>query len=148
VASVRDVLSHLHETVLEMFRHRPALAAELLTGLCAVPLPAYREARLGAAEVKELRPAEHRADAVVVLRDGSRPVFAVVVEVQLRRAEDKRWTWPVYVVGVGRGPRFPTALLVVCADADTARWPRRRSNWADRARRWCPRCSDRTSCRW
>lgn len=106
----------------DVFRHRPNLAPELLVDLLGMTLPQYRQARLGAAEVSELRPAEHRADAVVVLRDGSRAVFAVVVEVQLRRNEDKRWTWPEYVVGVRRRLRCPTVLLVVCADAETARW--------------------------
>lgn len=124
--------SHLHETLLEMFRHRPALAAELLGAQCGASVPAYDEVALGATEVSELRPAEHRADAVVVLRDGSVAVFAVIVEVQLRRDDDKPWVWPEYLAGVRRRLRCPAALLVVCTDADTADWaakvidPRRR----------------------
>ncbi|MGQ0778801.1 MAG: hypothetical protein ACT4NY_31040 [Pseudonocardiales bacterium] len=121
-ATVRAVPSHLHATLTEMFRHRPGLAAELLCGVLGTPLPPYREATLGAAEVVALRPAEHRADAVVQLTGSTGPVCAVVVEIQLHRDEDKRWTWPEYVASVRRRWRCPTLLLVVCADVDTARW--------------------------
>lgn len=40
--------------------------------LLGVDLPGCRQARLGDAEVVELRPAANRADVVVVLHDDSR----------------------------------------------------------------------------
>lgn len=114
--------SHLHETLRSMFHNRPDLAAELLAGPLGMTLPRYLEAQLGAAEVTELRPAEHRADAVVVLRDGTDAVFAAVVEVQLSRDDEKTLIWPDYLTGVRRRVRCPTVLLVICADAATAEW--------------------------
>ncbi len=59
---------------------------------------------------------------MVLLSDPSRPVLAAVVEVQLRRAEDKRWVWPEYLTALRRRLRCPTVLLVVCLDRATAQW--------------------------
>ena len=102
-----------------MFRHRPVLAAELLTVAFGVSLPAYEQARLGSGE---LTPIEHRADTVVELRTGEDPVLAVVVEIQLSRDPAKRFSWPVYLATVRARLRCPTALLVICPDAATAAW--------------------------
>lgn len=116
------MLSHLHATVTEMFRHRPAFAAEVLTDVLDVPLPEHTRARLGSAEVAELSTSEHRADAVVLLGDDEETRCAVVVEVQRDVEHDKRWTWPLYVAGVRRRWRCPTMLLVVCTEDAIARW--------------------------
>lgn len=116
------VSSFLHEAVLDMFRHRPGLAADLLAGPLGLAVPEHAEAPPRPAEVTELRPAEHRADTVVVLRNGDRAVWTVVVEIQLRPDDDKPWIWPEYLVGVRRRLRCPAVLLVVCRDTATARW--------------------------
>ncbi len=102
-----------------MFRHRPALAAELLTVAFGVSLPAYEQAHLGSGE---LTPIEHRADTVVELRAGENAVLAVVVEIQLSRDPAKRFSWPVYLTTVRARLRCPTALLVICPHAATAAW--------------------------
>ncbi|MGQ0464774.1 MAG: hypothetical protein ACT4QG_05580 [Sporichthyaceae bacterium] len=114
--------SHLHETLVAMFRHRPALAADLLGGTLGRAVPRDRPAFLGSADVAELRPAAHRADALVLLGDPAVPDLAVLVEVQLRRDESKRWVWPEYVASTRRRLRCPTALLVICTDRATANW--------------------------
>jgi hypothetical protein len=59
--------SSLHETLVEMFRRSPALAAELLGGVLGVSLPAYEQVRLDASDFTDLTPTEYRSDAVVVL---------------------------------------------------------------------------------
>lgn len=120
--SVWVVLSNKHETLVEMFRHRPSFAVHLLAGVLGVELPAHEEVRLEAAECVDLFPAEFRADAVVALTDGADPVAAVVVEVQLARDPGKWWTWPQYVVSLRTRLKCPTVLLVVCVDAATAAW--------------------------
>ncbi len=114
--------STLHEALVEMFRHRPSLAAELLTDALGVDLPAYQCARLDAGEFTVLVPTEYRADAVVVLTEADKPVLAVVVEAQLGRDQDKQWTWPVYLITLRARLRCPTVLLVVCVEATTATW--------------------------
>lgn len=112
----------MHEVLVEIFRQRPALAAELLTDALGVELPAFGRARLEPADCVDLAPTEYRADAVVVLSQAARPVRAVVVEVQLRRDDDKLWTWPVYLHTLRARLRCPTLLLVVCVDEATAAW--------------------------
>jgi hypothetical protein len=84
--------------------------------------PAYRDADLASSDLTDLTPTEYRADAVVVLTNGGQRVLAVVVEVQLGRDGDKRWTWPVYLATLRGRLRCPTVLLVVCVEASTAGW--------------------------
>lgn len=105
-----------------MFRYRPSLAAELLADALGVKVPAHREVRVDAGECTDLSPTEYRADAVVVLTGGQGPVLAVVVEVQLGRDGDKRWSWPVYLATLRARLRCPAVLLVVCIDAAIAAW--------------------------
>lgn len=114
--------STLHETLIEMFRHRPSLAAELLSGAFDVRLPDFRDARLDPGEFTDLVATEYRADAVVVLTGSNGPVTAVIVEVQLRRDQRKRWSWPVYVTTLRSRLQCPAMLLVVCTDPATAAW--------------------------
>ena len=113
--------SMLHEGLLLLFQNRPMLAPELLRDVLGVTLPAFTEARVDSAELTEVVPTEYRADLVVLLLDG-RPVFAIVVEVQLARDPDKRRTWPVYLSNLRARLDCPTALLVVTADEATATW--------------------------
>jgi hypothetical protein len=110
-----------HEGLLLLFRNRPTLAPELLSEVLGLSLPPYSEARVESAELTEVVPTEYRADLVVLLLDG-KPVFAIVVEVQLSRDEDKRRTWPVYLTSLRSRVSCPTALLVVVPDAAVARW--------------------------
>ncbi len=105
-----------------MFRHRPALAAELLSEVFGMRLPEHQQVRLSAAESVELAPVEYRADAVMVLAGAAGAALAVVVEIQLRRDADKQWTWPLYVSAVRNRLRCPVVLLVVCVDAGVADW--------------------------
>jgi hypothetical protein len=46
----------------------------------------------------------------------------VVVEIQLGRDRDKRWSWPVYVATLRARLRCPVELLVVCSSASMATW--------------------------
>lgn len=85
-------------------------------------LPAYRQARVDPGECTDLTPTEYRADAVVALTAEQGPVLAVVVEVQLGRDGDKRWSWPVYLTTLRARLRCPTVLLVICVEVTTAAW--------------------------
>jgi hypothetical protein len=110
-----------HEGLLHLFRNRPALAPELLRDSLGLSLPDWSEARVESAELTEVVPTEYRADLVVLLLDG-KPVFAIVVEVQLSRDENKRKTWPLYLTSLRSRVGCPTVLLVVTPDASVARW--------------------------
>src|SRR5436305_1943543 len=104
--------SRRHEVLIEMFRERPALAADLLAGSLGVSVPEFQKAQLSAAELTDVAPTEFRADAVVTLNVDDAPVFAVVVEVQLRIDARKRRTWPAYVATLHARLDCPAMLLV------------------------------------
>jgi hypothetical protein len=114
--------SHLHEVLIEMFRDRPALAAELLSGPLGLPVPVYEQAVLSSAELTDVTPTEYRADATVTFSAGDEPVLAVVVEVQLRADARKRRTWPAYVATLYARLGCPVTLLVMCPDVTVAAW--------------------------
>ena len=116
--------STTHEALVELFRNRPALAAELLATSLGVAVPSFEHARLDSGDLTDLRPTEYRADAVVVLTRQDLPVLAVVIEVQLARDQRKRRSWPVYLTTLHARLRCPALLLVLSADADTAAWCR------------------------
>jgi hypothetical protein len=120
--TVASVPTYRQETLIELFRSRPALAAELLGGVLGVDVPAHERARADPADLPDLVPTEYRADAVVVLTQDGEPVMAVVLEVQLRRDGDKRWSWPVYVTTLRARLRCPVELLVVSPDTTIAAW--------------------------
>jgi hypothetical protein len=122
IRTVSAMPTAAHETLVELFRARPALATELLAGVPGVELPSYENARADPADLPDLLPTEYRADAVVVLTRAEEPVMAVVVEVQLRRDGDKRWSWPVYVATLRARLRCPVELLVVCPDRGVTAW--------------------------
>lgn len=108
-----------------MFRRRPQLAAELLTTVLGTDLPEFDHARLECGDFPDINPTEYRADAVVVLANGTTPAVAVVVEVQLRPDKDKSWSWPVYLTTLRARLKCPTVLLVLCPDKRTATYCRR-----------------------
>jgi hypothetical protein len=114
--------SFLHEALVQMFRNRPSLAPELLTNALGVTLPTYNQVRFEATEFTDVNPTEFRADAVVTLARANTPTLAVVVEAQLSRDKDKRWSWPVYLSTLRSRLRCPTILLVMCVDDATAAW--------------------------
>src|SRR5262249_16933240 len=103
--------SHLHEVLIEMFRDRPALVADLLAGPLGIEVPEFHKAQVSAGELTDVAPTEYRADVVVTLNVADNPVFAVVVEVQLRVDARKRRTWPAYVATLHAGLGCPAMLL-------------------------------------
>jgi hypothetical protein len=114
--------SQVHEVLIDMFRGRPSLAAELLDGPLHDVLPDYDEAHLASADLTDVAPTEYRADAVVTLTRRSEIVSAVVVEVQRRVDKSKRRSWPAYVTTLHARLGCPVDLLVVCPDQKVAEW--------------------------
>lgn len=111
-----------HTGLLQPFEHRPALAADLLVDTFGLKLPAWGQARLTSADLSQALPTEYRADLTIVFYRDDRPVLAVVLEVQLRKDENKRYTWPVYLTTLRARLRCPAVLLVVCPRPATAAW--------------------------
>ncbi|KYF63758.1 hypothetical protein BE11_18560 [Sorangium cellulosum] len=113
-----------HEVLVELFKNRPTLAAEMLQDALGQPVPAFTEARVVSSDLTEITPSDRRADVIVVLLVGEqeRPAMAIVVEVQLGVDPEKPYSWPVYVTQTRARHRCPTRLLVVAIDAEIARW--------------------------
>ena len=113
--------SHIHESLIMLFRNCPAMAPELLRDTLGISLPEYTEVRIDCADLTDIQPAEYRADLVLLLsRD--KPVLGIVLEVQLGRDKDKGYVWPVYVTNLRARNRCPVCLLVVTAEDDVTRW--------------------------
>lgn len=116
-------VSSLHEVLVELFRKRPLLAVELLSGPFRFQIPVHEHVECSSNELNKVVPAEARADAVVVLRTAlNQPVLGVIVEVQLRPSKDKQWAWPSYLVSLRTRLKCPVVLLVVTPSAAMARW--------------------------
>ncbi len=111
-----------HEIFVDLFKNRPSLAAEMLVEALGVSLPPYTEARLASTDLTEIRPAEYRADVVVVLLDRDIPVRVIIVEVQLAVDPRKRFSWPAYVVNSRANHVCPADLLVLATDPIVAGW--------------------------
>jgi hypothetical protein len=111
-----------HEILVDLFKNRPSLAAEILVEVLGLSLPAYTEARIASADLTEIQPAEYRADVVVVLLDRDVPVRVIIVEVQLAVDSQKRLSWPAYVTVSRAVHGCPAALLVVAPDPVVAGW--------------------------
>jgi hypothetical protein len=111
-----------HDVLVDLFKNRPSLGAELLTEVLGVALPPYTEARVTSIDLTQIRPAEYRADVVVLLLDQGVPIWVLIVEVQLGIDDDKRFTWPEYTIGARAKYRCPVCLLVVAPDPEIAAW--------------------------
>jgi len=116
------MVSMRHECLVDLFRNRPSLAAEILVEVLGATLPAYSEARVASIDLTETQPAEYRADVVVLLLHESEPVRVIIVEVQLAKDDDKPFTWPAYLTVSRDRHRCPADLLVVAPDPAVADW--------------------------
>jgi hypothetical protein len=116
--------SQLHESHLFLFRNQPTLAAQLIRDALGVELPPFRDAHIASADLTDLQPTEYRADLVIELQS-DRPVYGIIVEVQLSIDDRKQYVWPAYVANLRARMRCPVSLLVVTADDSVARWAAR-----------------------
>jgi hypothetical protein len=116
------MVSMAHEILVDLFKNRPSLAAEILVEVLRVPLPTYTEARLASIDLTEIQPAEYRADVVVLLVDRGNPVLVLIVEVQLATDPRKRFSWPAYAMVSRASHGCPVGLLVVAPDPTIAAW--------------------------
>ena len=116
--------SVLHEALVDLFRQRVTLAPELIQKVLQVELPPFTEARVEEADFSQIVPTEYRADLVVLLLRG-KPVYGLVVEVQLHRDVDKLSSWPLYATALRARMQCPVSVLVVTPSAAVARWAAR-----------------------
>src|SRR4029078_8935087 len=82
-ATVAAMVSMAHEVLVDLFKNRPALGGELLSEALGGALPSYTEARLISIDLTQIKPAEYRADIVVLLLDGDVPTSVLIVGAHL-----------------------------------------------------------------
>lgn len=111
-----------HEILVDLFKSRPAMAAEILAESLGLSIPSYSEARIASADLTEIQPAEYRADIVVLLLQDGVPVRVVIVEVQLAVDPRKRLSWPAYAMVSRAVHGCPVALLVMAPEPSVAGW--------------------------
>jgi uncharacterized membrane protein YgcG len=112
--------SPLHQNLAALFGERPSLAVELLRSVLGDAVPAYE--RITVLPEGSLDPQRVACDAIVVLESKGRVLAVILVEVQLRRDKQKRFSWPVYVAVARRAYGCPVHLLVLTTNAAVARW--------------------------
>ena len=98
-------LTLTHEAPLELIRQYPALAAEMVTAMTDVAVPAdLSSARLGPTDMNNVIPVQFTADSVIVVSDATTgaPALIVVVEPQGRDDKTKKYAWPAYITNVRR----------------------------------------------
>src|SRR3954469_5229567 len=91
------MLSMAHEILVDLFKNRPSLAAEILVEVLGLSLPDYTEARIASADLTETQPAEYRADIVVLLFHYGVPVRVVIGGVKRAPAPGRPLIGPAYV---------------------------------------------------
>ena len=106
--------SALHRAFHDLLHDTPTLAVRLALPQLDPPPPV-------AVVSPDLSPSALTADLALLL-GGARPTHGLVVEIQLRRDDDKRFVWPAYVGLMRRRHRVPVTLLVVTNSAKVARW--------------------------
>ena len=115
--------SVLHEAILLLVEESPKLAAELLTVALHVKLPAYTKIELRSFDFSDIKPAEYRADRVVLFHNAEGEcVFATVLEAQLSPDADKWLSWPVYATTVRAKYKCPVVVWVVAPTLEMERW--------------------------
>ncbi|HEY2515904.1 MAG TPA: hypothetical protein VGI39_33770 [Polyangiaceae bacterium] len=111
-----------HEAPILLFRENPELVAELLREVAGVAVPPHDGLRVEDSNFAQIAPSEHRADLVLTLVAGGKPVMGIVVEVQLDVAARKRFVWPLYLGALHARLSCVACLVVMTADAEVARW--------------------------
>ncbi|WP_017606681.1 hypothetical protein [Nocardiopsis alkaliphila] len=110
-----------HEIPLRLVQNQPALAPALLESL-GFEVPRHTEALNTNSVLTNCDPKEFNSDGAVVLRQGTENVMALVVERQHGHDQDKRRSWPAYLVTLHVRLECPTMLLVLCPSEAVARW--------------------------
>lgn len=117
-------VSYEHESLLELFRRRETLAVELLTQALGIKVPRWTGVRISEGDLGQIDPVETRADLVLLLDKSGKPVFGIVVEIQLAKSSAKLLRWPLYATTLRVRHGCPVAILVVTPDGGVADWAR------------------------
>ncbi|MEU5987473.1 hypothetical protein ABZ806_00695 [Spirillospora sp. NPDC047418] len=111
-----------HEVPLAMVRSRPTLVPTILRTVFGLDMSGDDDsATITSESFADLRPAELRCDATVLLDDPKKPSHGTIVESQLRYDEEKTFSWPAYTALLRHRHKCPVTLLVFCPTPSVAR---------------------------
>jgi hypothetical protein len=119
------MLSAEHETLRTLFRNRPELAVDLAREVLGIEVPAHATIRCDSEDLTEVTSTEYRADLVIIPEVNNKPVFAIILEVQLGKDPPKRYSWPQYGSGLRARLKCRVMLLVVTPNPMIVRWASR-----------------------
>ncbi len=115
-----------HWFVVDLFRDAPELLPHLLQAGLHLDLPPFATAAVQESDFTQVVSVEYRADLVVTLYDkNAKAVIALVLEVQRRIDQNKRYSWPLYWAALHARMRCRTLLVVLTLDAKMAKWARK-----------------------
>lgn len=81
-----------HEFPLDIIRHRPEVAVELLESAQRVPMPKFGRVRCESGDATTTAAVEYRIDSAVVCEEDDVPQLAIIVENQLKKDDDKEFS--------------------------------------------------------
>jgi hypothetical protein len=116
--------SALHQAIVEALRERPDLVCELGRRV-ERRIPTTGRIEVNDSKLADISPPDYSADLVVLVGPKEKRRFGLVVEVQLGIAEDKRYSWPLYVATLRARHRCPCCVLVLAPDPKVAAWAAR-----------------------
>ncbi|WP_017624547.1 hypothetical protein [Nocardiopsis chromatogenes] len=111
-----------HEFPLDIIRHNPEAAVELLESAQRVPVPKFGRVRCESGDATTTAAVEYRIDSAVVCEDDDVPKMAIIIENQLKKDENKEYSWPVYVANLRARLRCPVRLVVLVPKEGVSQW--------------------------
>ncbi|MFG1998039.1 hypothetical protein ACGFNU_02690 [Spirillospora sp. NPDC048911] len=112
--------SNRHDALGTLFDDHPAFAAEILTDLLGVELPADVSAHVVDRTFNTRPSSDLQADKVVALGPPQDPVHAIIIEFQQEWDARKRDQLPRYAAALWLRLQRPVTLLVICPKAAVA----------------------------
>ncbi|MCM2514145.1 hypothetical protein NC658_12865 [Streptomyces griseoincarnatus] len=110
-----------HHAMVRVFQHDPDLFGRMAPRLgIAVPAIVETTPLLSAADGSS--PVACRWNTQLHLKTAGREELQLLIEAQDRRDPDKPMHWAHHVAYMWSRRRLATCLLILCADAETARW--------------------------
>jgi hypothetical protein len=112
----------VHDSLNGLFRNRPAFAAEILRNTFQIDLPTDTHIEVAAADFNDRLSIDFHADTVIIVGPRLSPAYAIIVEIQQQKVEEKRPMWARYAAALWLQVKCPVVLLVCCPTDRVAAW--------------------------
>jgi hypothetical protein len=116
------VTTYVHDNPIQLCRERPGFAVKLAGDLLGVPMPDHDKVAPYSESATDVEVRDLNADNVVVCLDGDEIRFGIIIEVQRKPDNRKRFSWPAYHSNIRHRIKAPVALIVICPEQSVAAW--------------------------